>query len=378
MIIALGEDENNPFTVHVVNSYSHMGIEVISDVLQLNPSGIEQLVRSMHDQLVSTLAVNGIAYSDLKSALTPQLKRREIAFLFDSTATESGMYGYVISRMWLAVLLEHGPEKTAVLLGDLIGLSAELTWKYLDEFLVHTDSYPHLSPELYHVTYFSNITDNQLRTMDLAFRAFGKVYLGYVDCSVWNPLKLAMPLPQFGIRFGQVFITESIEDGIGNLAGYPLEDFGFTSVGIDESLYGPLLTFLKNDGVPGWSDADTAVSLSVLGGPRKNAAKMDLNISESRLKYLVSHHAKSIESAGFETFSREEVVDEIQRKLANNRIFNLRFIPGKSNGTRIPQLDALMFTAQIELRGLKSDIRRYQVGIKYSPDLHSGEIVTFY
>ena len=41
-------------------------------------------------------------------------------------------------------------------------------------------------------------------------------------------------------------------------------------------------------------------------------------------------------------------------------------------------LDAMMFTVQLEFPDASGAVKRYELGVKYRPETHTAEIVTFY
>lgn len=82
--------------------------------------------------------------------------------------------------------------------------------------------------------------------------------------------------------------------------------------------------------------------------------------------------------AGLDGLSPEELAQAIEAKIRSGLMFNLRFVHGTRDGEPAPENDALMFTVPVEFPDDTGTVRRYQVGVKYSPASHSGEVVTFH
>ena len=80
----------------------------------------------------------------------------------------------------------------------------------------------------------------------------------------------------------------------------------------------------------------------------------------------------------FVRLSPEELAQAIEAKIRRGLMFNLRFVHGTRDGEPAPENDALMFTVPVEFPDDTGTVRRYQVGVKYSPASHSGEVVTFH
>ncbi|WP_139146490.1 hypothetical protein [Arthrobacter sp. SW1] len=324
------------------------------------------------------LRAEGIEYSDLRNALTPAPKKLEVAFIFDLSRVESWHYGLELAKDWIPVLSKMGPEKTAIGVGDFIGLPAELTWVALHQHIIGPKGFPLLSPELYFVTYMTNLTAGQLNKMDSELRARNTSYLGYVDCTVWNPLKFAMLLPQVGLRVGTKIITTSDEDGNANLPGYPFEANGFETIGVDDDQYSVLLDHRLDNGVPDWARDDSRIALSLLGGNFSPLTDGDVFASDLRITYLQDNHGASLQRAGLFGIDKDLLIGAIKEKISSGLVYNLRFIEGSRGAERVPELDASMFTVQVEFPDAEARVKRYQVGLKYRAADHSSEIATFF
>lgn len=367
-----------PFTIHLLNNYTYLGLTNTVDHFSLNPSQARRLIRVEHHQLVQMLAREGIDYSQLGNALVPKANRHEIAFIFNSTAITSGMYGYSFAEKWIPILKTDGPEKTSVKVGDILALPSELVWRQFEERLVSTGDWPRLSREEYFVVYLTNLSPRQVANTHAALGRDERGYLGYVDCTTWNPLKGGMLLPQVGLRLGDTIITGMDDAGTANQVGYPFEESGFRIVGIPEEYYGPYLGFRLDNGVPPWADDDSAMALTVLGGSRIPASTSQVDIDEERIEYLMSNHGDSLRRAGLESLSAEAISDAIQRRLANGLIFNLRFRWGAKDGKEDRKLDAMMYSVQLEFHTATGDTKRFQVGLKYDYESHRSEVITFF
>ena len=382
--------DDEPFVIHSINGYTNIMIEVMAKTLKLSDQDVQKLLRHMHREVVSALAFKGVDYADLSTALTPRGNKHEIAFIFDSSRSESGFYGGEFSKVWLTALTKaRGPRRTAICEGDVIGLPAEILWDVLDRQLKREPDteVPWLSPEQYFVVYFTNVSKSQISELDRYMRTGSEAYLGYVDCSGWTPLKSALPLPQVALLVDGKALTEEDDDGNANLRGYAFEDFGYEVVGVDSDLYGTLLDFRLDMGVPRWGSTDSSIALGLLSGTMRDIASMELTIHDSRFDYLRSEepnygHGASIRKAGLGDLDRESLAAAIKRELDKGLLFNLRSIAGTrtvDGQTRpAPENDALTFTVQVEFKDERTLSQRYQVGVKYHPADHRGEVATLF
>jgi len=382
--------DGEPFIIHSINGYTNVLIEVITETQGLSDHEIHKLLHTMHRQVVRTLLAKGINYNDLSAALTPRSNKREIAFVFDSSQSTSSYYGGEFSEVWLSALRSAGgPARTAILEGDVIGLSPKLVWKILDEQLVKPldQRIPHLSPEQYFVVYFTNVSDSHLNKINHAMRLLSPAYIGYIDCSGSILFKTGLPLVQVALRIDNKIITTEDEDGNANPHGYAFNQFGFDVTGVSEDLYGTLLDFRIDMGIPDWSESDGVIALGALSGIMRNIASMTLTIDDSRFEYLKSEnprhgHGASIRKAGLEKLSKDRLAEAIKVELNKSLLYKLRYVTGSKivNNERIaaPENDALLFSVQVEFPDKNGLKQRYQVGVKYHANEHRGEVTTMF
>ena len=367
------------FTIHCANNYTYVGLTGIADHLGLSSDVIGSVIREAHRHVVDELRAAGVEYAELGAALVPKAGRYEVAYLFDSTQAEDQYrYGYSYADKWIPILKAHGPMKTAVSVGDILELPSDSVWAVLEKDLVGPPNFPRLTTNLYYVVYMTNLTAPQLAKVHAALTAATNGYLGYMDCSTWNVLKLGLYLPQVALRLRDNIITAMDDEGIANLPGYPFEESGFRIVGVDEAHYHLLLDHRLDNGIPEWADTDSSTALTALMGNRQPVASSNVIIDTSRLQYLKKDHGPSLERALLDGLSEADLARVIEEKFYNGLIYNLRFIPGTRDGMAAPEFDALMYSMQLEFRDATGDVKRFQAGLKYSPGNHVSEVVTFY
>lgn len=366
------------FTIHSLNNYSNIAFTSLISRYDLQPDQVQAMLRHDHRLLKAQLKAASIDYGRLSNALVPRAGRHEVAFVFDSTRSERASYGYDFAQSWVPVLRQHGPDKTALRVGDVAGLPDRYLWQEFARRLVGPSSWPQLPASCYFVVYMTNLSAAQRSNIAAALLDASGGYLGYVDCSTWTPLKAGLYLPQVGLRLHDDIICEMDLDGDVNLIGYPYEANGFRVIGIDEALYGPFLMHRLDNGIPEWADVDSSVALSLLGGNLQPATATRVVIDESRITYLNREHHNSLRAAGLYDLNINALANAIKAKLTNGIVYNLRFRLGKRGDQPTPELNAMMYSVQVEFPADDGIVRRYQVGMKYTAETHTSEIVTFY
>lgn len=368
-----------PFTIHHVNNYTYMGLTGMVDYFTMAPKVVGNVIREAYREVTAELNTAGVEYSQLGSALTPRRDRYEVAYIFDSTQAENQwLYGYSYADKWIPILKRFGPRTTTVSAGDISELPSELVWQVLERRLVGAADFPRLYTTSYYVIYVTNLSQGQVGRVDEALTAATSGYLGYVDCSTWNPLKLGLYLPQVALRVGDTIVTAADEDGIANLPGYPFEESGFRIVGVCEEHYHFLLESCFDNGIPEWAEKDSSTTLTALVGNLEPLATSEVLIHSRRLEYLKATHRDAFVGAGFAGLTEAEVAAAISAKLSAGLVHNLRFKLGTDLVDSSRVWHAFMFSVQVEFPTATGQVRRYQVGLKYDPGTHTSEIATFY
>lgn len=368
-----------PFLINCVNNYTYVGLSATAEYFDLKPEAIGNIIHGSYRQLVANLRDSNIDYGQLGNALVPNSQRHEAAFIFDSTqAASRNLYGYSYAAEWIPILKAHGPSKAAVRAGDILKLRDDIVWNVFEKRLIGPPDFARLPQNLYYVVYMTNLSSGQLGNMHAALTKRSEGYLGYVDCSTWNTLKLGLYLPQVALRVGDAIITSADDEGTANLPGYPFEESGFRVVGVDDETYQLLLYHRIDNGIPEWAADDSSIALTALTGRRRPVATTLVTIDERRVEYLRKNHGTSLDQALLDGLTKDDLAIAIKEKFATGLIYNLRFRAGARNGVPAPELDALMYSVQVEFPTATGKVRRYQVGLKYQAETHTSEVVTFY
>ena len=105
--------------IHTINARGNVLLQVVRDDGSFSPLRMLHEIQGMLTQTVTILASKGIRYGELKTALTPQVDRREVALVFDTRNMTEVWYGLQIHRRILPLL----PRKSSrsILAGHYIG-----------------------------------------------------------------------------------------------------------------------------------------------------------------------------------------------------------------------------------------------------------------
>lgn len=107
--------------IHTLNAHGNVLLEVTRDYFKISPAAMFREIQRLRKETEEALALKGIRYADLKTALVPDRQRKEMALVFDRNAIEKSWYGLAVFRKLIP--LSDRNSNHSVLVGDYIGAS---------------------------------------------------------------------------------------------------------------------------------------------------------------------------------------------------------------------------------------------------------------
>ncbi|WP_144043696.1 hypothetical protein [Sphingobacterium cellulitidis] len=310
-------------TIYTIDARENVYLESMAEAMKLDNETVHDVIGSMFEELLNELKKVKINYSDLKNCLTPQKKKREIAFVFDSVKTESDMYGARIITKLFSIFDKKSCN--SVLVGDLIGSrnAENVIRDAFFHFLVKEKEVNYLSNDLFFIVYINNLSDfafNNIRQTLVDY----KPYIGYLDLTYSNPFKhyLSTILIRNFIKDRDQVITPDEDTGYHNPTWYSFEDHGFKCKAINSLYYGLFLSY-KIERPAMLTEEDIRFSLNAVSSAVFRLSDFNLVIEEPKLQYLVSNKRDNLERAGMLDMSIDELQHQIKIRINTNYIFNL-------------------------------------------------------
>ena len=166
--------------IYTLNARDHVMLEVARDYFNVRPERMQREIQGMLAQTEAILSNKGIKYSNLKSALVPNPKRREIALVFDTLDMKEAWYGLPIHTALIPLFSKQSNH--SVLVGDYIGDNdrqdqlyeafcesvqpvREVEWQYSNQF---------------YIVYINNLSDKMVKTFHNGLTGFDP-YVGFAD-----------------------------------------------------------------------------------------------------------------------------------------------------------------------------------------------------
>lgn len=361
--------------IHTLNARGNIMLEVTRDYFKLTPAHIQREIQGMRQMLEQALAMKGIAYADLRSALVPDRKRREIALVFDTTSIESSWYGWDVFERIIPLLDKDSNH--SILVGDYLDRPGQID-KLFDAFeesvqLRRSVDFHH--PTQFYIVYLNNLTEAMVARFDEGLKDY-KAYVGFADTTYASRFKIYIStmLVNLGIKHGSIFIQghepdrEDSEDV--NMCGYPFEEAGFTCRSVNGDIAGVLLSYkIERPVFPGF-ETDTEFALNAISLLPLPLDDFDVEVAEAKLAYIKMAKEGSVERAGLEAVSTTQLEKLIKEKISASYIYNLVFLKEHS----VAKFNIILELASS--RGLEP--ARLLAALEYKPEEKKLRLLTLF
>lgn len=356
--------------IHTLEARSSFHFNFCKDHLGFDEGRLHREIIECYEMLKRQLAYKQIVYGDLKSALVPQTKKLETAFMFDYTKFESGFYGMEVMNMLLPNLDKCGTR--SVLYGDWVSKNVKFGQAFAESYGPSEieEKFPKAwygnAVAFYYVNNLTPAGINRLRRVVSTHPA----YMGSLDLTYTSYMKamLSTMLLRAFIQHKGIII-ESHEDGTNPdlNEGYLPWDFeraGFVVQTVDTSLYSILLSYkIERPEVEG--EGDILLCLNALTPSPIHIRDCVLELDDSRLEYLRAVHGSALEHAALDGLTAQQVKDKIFKQLQNGYIYSM---------ARAKQDETLKFNVVIENPGRS----RVLCGLKYFPLSKTIAVITLF
>lgn len=218
--------------IHTLNARGNVMLPVLREHFSWTDARTFREIRRFHSDLLDILNAKGIDYNLLRTALTPQQTKQEVAFLFDEERCDNEVIPGVECADALFKLLDSNTTHS-ILGGDLIDDKDEIARKLLSEAAVVAKDLNVRHPCFCYVLYVNNLSRNTVNTIHDGLKAHG-AYLGYVPCTYASLAKtfMSMSLVNLAIKHKN-FVILGHEDDRPNTEDYNLQLHGYTALGLN-------------------------------------------------------------------------------------------------------------------------------------------------
>ena len=317
--------------IHTLNARGNVMLEVMRDYFKLTPNHMQREIQGMHRTLDDTLSKKGISYADLRSALVPNRKRREIALVFDTLSIESNWYGLDVFERIIPLLDKK--SKHSILVGDYLDRPGqeEKLFTAFKESVQFRRNVEFRYPTQFYIVYLNNLSNAMVHRFDEGLKDY-EAYVGFADTTYASVFKfyLSTMLVNLGIKHGSILIQghepdrDNSEDV--NTCGYPFKEVGFTCRSVSSELEGVLLSYKIERPVFHGFEVDTEFALNAINLRPLPLDEFEIEVEEAKLSYVKSIKKSSVERAGLEAITSVELAELIRGKISASYIYNFVFL----------------------------------------------------
>lgn len=344
-------------TIHTLNNRGNVFLEVMENTLNLNSNQMYTEINLMLEDIKNILSYKDIEYNNLRSILTPNVKKKELALIFNTTF--SNLYGYDIFKKLSELLIKI--TKCAILAGDCIGDPPPKVTMTKSSKLYNKEFRP---SDYFFVVYITNLTINMVDTLHHGLDLY-KPYIGYIDTTHSSQFKsyLSIILCQEFLKYENTIIHNDEVDIF-----WPVEEFGYITKGITSYLYDIFLVYKIE--APVFFENDVKFALNSINSTQLSLNNLEVCLSRDKLEYIKKKNIGGLNKAGLTEITKEELEVLIKSKISLNYIYNLEY--QKEN-------NLLKFSIVVEMPTKNKDNNvRFLVGLKHHLGSESLEIVTFF
>lgn len=361
--------------VYTLDARDNVMLEVARDYFKVRPERMHLEIQGMLSKTEAVLSSKGIKYSDLKTALVPNPKRREIALVFNTLDMKESWYGLPIHTALIPLFSKKSNH--SILVGDYIGdndrqdqlyeafsesvqLVRNIDWRYSNQF---------------YIVYINNLTDKTVKTFHNGLSRFAP-YVGFADTTFASRFKLYLStmLINYCIKHRDIVLMGHEDDRDNkediNMGGYPWENSGYICRSLQGMYFGVLLSYKIERPVFEGFEVDSGFSINAVHPNPLAISDFEVRIDENKFGYLAVEKAGTLKRMGLFSGDLTDLKKLIAAKISSNYIYNM---------TRNDQHNTTKFDIVLEVHPADaSSPLRVLVALEYMPGDNCLRLITLH
>ncbi len=315
-------------TIHTLNARDHIVLESIRDRFQMGPVPMRYAIEGMLVQTEEILASKGINYGNLKSALVPDQKRREIALVFDALNMQESQY--LIAIFSAVIPLLHKRSNHSILSGDYRGDRDQqdlLRKSFFESVDLIKQVEWHCSDQFF-IVYVNNLTDNMINILRDGLAAF-EPFVGLADTTLASNFKwcLSTMLVNDCLKYKNIILMEHEGDRDNsenvNLNNCPWEDFDYVCRSLQDMYFGVFLSYKIERPVIQGLRSDTVLSINAVNPDPLPIADFNILVDQNKFRYLSEQKTAILKRIGLLDGDFSQLQDMISERISSNYIYNM-------------------------------------------------------
>jgi hypothetical protein len=352
-----------------------MFLEVTRDYFKVSPQAMFREIQALRQHTEAALALKGIKYAELKTALVPDRQRKEMALVFDRNAIPNSWYGLPVFRRLIPLFDRNSNH--SVLVGDYIGDpdAQDILFEAMQQAVVLTRDVEFQHSSQFFVVYINNLTEAMMLRFHEGLVSWN-AYVGYADTTYASRFKLLLStmLANAFLKYRRVILQGHEDDRPNtedvNMCGYPFEEYGYTCRSIQAHLEGTMLSYkIERPVYPGF-EVDTEFALNAISPDPQPLERFSIEVEEAKLGYLKSAKSGSLAGAGLEQVTSAELAALIRSKISASYIYNMSY----DDAHHVSKFNVIVELPRAE----GGETIRLLAAMEYKPDSQSLRLITLY
>lgn len=361
-------------TIFTLESRENFYLEVMKKNFKLSDKQMYDVIQQAFNDFTDNLySKKSIEYKNLRNVLTPNINKKEIALVFDSSKIKSAWYGH--EAFDKVISLFDKKTKHSILSGDLIieqnfhywkeVFFQELTSKKNNDFFNIQDCY---------IIYINNLSTTLFNKINNQLSCY-EPYIGFLDTTTQTNLKtmLSFILCKVAIvNNHEVILPYEDEDWETdeNTQGLPFENYNFSIKSIPSLYYDLFLSYkIEREDLKGYS-LDTQIAINAITPIVTDLENLNIEIEESKFNYLLNVKGGKLRKVQLENYTIEDFENLIKEKIKDNYIYEM---------SELKEFNVIKFNVVIELEVKYSQENvKCQVTLHYQPEVNKLKLITFF
>lgn len=361
-------------TIFTLESRENFYLEAMKENFKLSDKQMYEVIQQAFNDLTENLrSEKKIEYKDLRNVLTPNINKKEIALVFDSSKIKSSWYGYEVFNT--VIPLFEKKTKHSILSGDLIIDQNFYYWKevFFQELTSEKDT-DFLNIQDCYIIYINNLSNTLFTKFHNQLSCY-EPYIGFLDTTTQTNLKtmLSFILCKVAIvNNHEVILPYEDEDWKTdeNTQGLPFENYSFSIKSIPSLYYDLFLSYkIEREDLKGYS-LDTRIALNSITPIVSDLEKLNIEIEKQKFNYLLNEKGGKLKKAQLENYSIKDFEKLIKVKIKENYIYEM---------SELKEFNVIKFNVIIELEVQYSKEKvKCQVTLHYQPEENKLKLITFF
>lgn len=361
--------------IYTIDSRNCVFLETIQSYFHISDENMHLLINLLHDALLDQLSEKGIVYDSLKPALVPHKNGKELVLIFDSSQINEDVYDHIIFNEVLKAF--DFTSINSILHGDYIDtINDQTSQEWLYNILSVCCDVSHIQYQYssqFFLIYIQNVNSTFEKKLHEVLQG-QNWFAGIADVTYESKFKayISAILTFNFIKYKDTIIQSTpdyAQDTDINQFFFDFEGAGFKIKNIQEELFFTFLDYkIERPYLSQYDLVDQHMSLNAITPIFKQLQDCEINIPESKIKYLKAKKGGTLHNIGLDDLTANVFREIIKDRINSSYIYSLRYEDA---------FDTLLFNIMLEFKH-NAECHKVLLGLKYISETNTIQPVTMF